>query len=238
MPQGLKGIQVREPKRASGASPLGSAFVIALPMVLLMVGCASKAPSPAEPSPGSGIAEHRMAVADAQKALCRMLTSLAAVSAQSDRCSPKVVAAFSDEFQRFEVESVQLRERFQAMQARGDAYFGSWHDQMAQGQAPQRRAFLENQRPALQEHFQKIKVLSEQGREAFGSFLAGLRKLRNSLERDPASLGTQTMQETLPSTRAYGEHVDRCLVTIGRELDSMSAIMTASGPAAKNPGAR
>jgi hypothetical protein len=58
------------------------------------------------------------------------------------------------------------------------------------------------------------------------------------LERDPASLGTQTMQETLPSTRAYGEHVDRCLVTIGRELDSMSAIMTASGPAAKNPGAR
>jgi hypothetical protein len=120
------------------------------------------------------------------------------------------------------------------MQARGDAYFESWHEQMAQDKEPQRRAIIENQRPALQEHFQKIKALSQEGREAFDPFLAGLRKLRNSLEKDPASLGTQTMQETLASTRAYGEHVDRCLSDIRRELDSMSAMLTPSANA-KNP---
>lgn len=235
--KGLNGIQVRELKSGNRAPLLHSAFAIALPIVLLTVGCVSNAPNSAKPPPGSDIAEYRKAVADAQNALGRSLTSLAAVSAQSNRCSPKVVAAFSDEFQRLEVESVQLREHFQAMQARGDAYFESWHNQMAQGQELQMRAALESQRPALQEHFQKIEALSQEGREAFAPFLAGLRNLRNSLEKDPASLGTQTTQETLASTRAYGEHVDRCLVAIGRELDSMSAILTVSGHAAKNPGA-
>jgi hypothetical protein len=229
MPRGFKGISTRESK--SGIALLRLVFVMALPMVLLTAGCVSNAPSSTNLPPGSDIAEYRKAVADAQKALGRALTSLATVSAQSNRCSPKVVAAFSDEFQRLEVESAQLRERFQAMQARGDAYFESWHEQMAQGQEPQMRALIENQRPELQERFQKIKALSQEGREVFGPFLAGLRKLRNSLEKDPASLGTQTMQETLASTREYGEHVDRCLAAIRRELDSMTTALTQPGHA-------
>jgi hypothetical protein len=202
-----------------------------LPMVLLTVGCVSNAPGPANLPPGSDIAEYRKAVADTQKALGQALNSLAAVSSQSNQCSPKMVASFSEEFERLEEESMALRERFQAMKVRGDAYFESWHDQIAEGQEPQMRAFIENQRPALQEHFQKIKASSQEAREAFGPFLSGFRKLRNSLEKDPASLGTQTMQETLASTRAYGEHVDRCLADIGRELDSMTLLLTPPGHA-------
>jgi hypothetical protein len=236
MPQELNGIRTREFKSGSGAPLLRATFVMAVAIVLLTVGCVSSEPNSTNLKPGSDISEYSKAVADAQKTLGRALSSLSTISAQSSPPSPKAVAAFSDEFQRLEVESMQLRERFQAMQARGDAYFESWHEQMAQDKEPQRRALVENQRPALQEHFQKIKALSQEGHEAFGPFLSGFRKLRNSLEKDPGSLGTQTMQETLASTRAQGEQVQRCLVAIGRELDSMSALLTPSANA-KSPSA-
>jgi hypothetical protein len=205
---------------------------------LFMVGCASKEPGSTNGRPGSGIAEYRKVATDAQKALGRTLNSLAAVRGQSNRCSPEVLSAFSSEFQRLQVESVQIRARSQAMQARGDAYFDSWQEQMERIKEPQLRARIETQRPAFQEHFQKIKALSQEGHEAFGPFLAGLRKLRNSLEKDPASLGTQSMQETLASTREQGEHVDRCITDIRHELDSMIAMLTAPGSAIKssNPG--
>jgi len=205
-----------------------------LVVVLLMVGCASNEPSSTNGRPGSGIAEYRQVTTDAQKALGRALNSLAAVSGQSNRCSPEVLSAFSSEFQRLQVDSVQMRARSQAMQARGDAYFDSWQEQMKRIKDPQLRAHVESQRPAFQEHFQKIKALSQEGRAAFGPFLAGMRKVRNSLEKDPASLGTQTVQETLASTRAQGEKVDRYLTDIRHELDSMMAMLTAPSPAAKN----
>ena len=207
-------------------------------VALLIVGCASNEPSSTNGRPGSGITEYRQVATDAQKALGRALNSLAAVSGQSNQCSPEVLSAFSSEFQRLQVDSVKIRARSQAMQARGDAYFDSWQEQMERIKEPQLRARIETQRPAFQEHFQKIKALSQEGREAFGPFLAGMRKVRNSLEKDPASLRTQTMQETLASTRAQGEKVDRHLTDIRHELDSMMAMLTASGPAAKtsNPG--
>jgi hypothetical protein len=153
------------------------------------------------------------------------LASLADVSAQSNQCSPKVLAAFSDEFQRLEVESVKIRERSQAMQARGDAYFESWQEHMERIKDPQLRARIENQRPVFHEHFTKIKAFSQEGREAFHSFLSGLRQVRNSLEKDPASLGTQSIQQALVETREQGEHVQRCTAGIRQELDSMTAML-------------
>jgi hypothetical protein len=224
MPKGFKGIRTRESKSSSAL--LRAMFVMALLMVLLAVGCVSNTPGSTNLPPGSDIAEYRKAVTDAQKALGRALNSLAAVSAQSNRCPPKMMAGFSEEFQRLEEESMDLREHFQAMQARGDAYFESWQEEMERINDPQMRALVENQRPALHEHFLKIKALSQEGRKAFGPFLAGSRKIRNSLEKDPATLGTQTLQETLASTRAYGERVARCLADIRHELDSMAAMLT------------
>jgi hypothetical protein len=226
MPQGFKGIRTRESKSGNSALLLLAMFVMALPIVFLAVGCVSNTPGSTNPPPGSDIAEYRKAVTDAQKALGRTLSSLAAVSAQSNRCPPKMVTGFSKEFQRLEEESMGLRERFQAVQARGDAYFESWQEEMERINDPQMRALVENQRPELHEHFLKIKALSQEGREAFGPFLAGLRKIRNSLEKDPASPGTQTMQETLVSTRAYGDRVARCLADIRHELDCMAAMLT------------
>jgi hypothetical protein len=210
-----------------------SAAMTLLVVVLLMVGCVSNEPGSTNGRPGSGIAEYRKVATDAQKALGRALSSLTAVSGQSNQCSPEVLSAFSSEFQRLQVESVQIRARSQAMQARGDAYFDSWQEQMERIKDPQLRARIESQRPAFQGHFQKIKALSQEGHAAFGPFLAGMRKVRNSLEKDPASLGTQTVQVSIASTRAQGEKVDRYLTDIRHEFDSMMAMLTAPRSAAK-----
>jgi hypothetical protein len=219
-----------------GALLMAAAVMALSAAVLLTFGCASHQPGSTNPKPGSGIVEYRKVATDAEKSLGRALASLATVCAHSNQCSPKVFAAFSDEFQRLEVESVKIRERSQAMQTRGDAYFETWQEHMERIKDPQLRARIESQRPAFQEHFLKIKALSQEAREEFHSFLSGLRQVRNSLEKDPASLGTQSMQQTLAGTREQGEHVQRCVAGIRQELDSMTAMLNAHNASNPNSG--
>src|SRR3974390_2904013 len=142
--------------------------------VLLAVGCASKAPALASPRPGSRIAEYRQVTKTAQKAVAAALDALAAVSAQSKRCSPEVLTNFSAEVTRLQVESLQVRARSEALQARGDDYFEHWHQRMAGVQDPEVRALAEKNRPLLQQNFNEIKRLSQEGRKAFQPLITGL----------------------------------------------------------------
>ena len=197
--------------------------------LLLVAGCASKEGGRSAIRPGEGIAEHRQIATEAEKAMRAALNSLAAVSAQSNQCAPAVLSAFSEQVQRLQVDSLKLRARSQAMQARGDAYFERWHEYLARVKDPRMRALAQKQRPALEEGFRKVKAWSQEGHEAFQPFLAGLRKVRNALEKDPASLSAGEIREWMTSARANGEHVERCLVSIQRELDSMKALLTLPG---------
>jgi hypothetical protein len=207
-------------------------LALTLAAAVLAAGCASNdhsnSPTPS-PRPGSGIAEYRQVATNAQAAVRAALGSLASVSAQSNRCEPDVLSAFSAEVRRLQVESVQLRARSEAMQARGDAYFDHWHERLARIQDPEVRSLAQQNRTQLQQSFAEIKQLSQGGREAFKPFLSGLRQLRNALEHDPASLSGAETQSTIASTREQGQHVEQCLAGIERELDSMSAAITPAG---------
>jgi hypothetical protein len=199
---------------------------------LWAAGCASQRNSTA-PRPGSGIAEFRSLATGADQAIRRALDSLATVEAQSNQCSPAVLSSFSNEVQRLQVESVQVRARAQAIQARGDAYFERWHDNMAHVSDPKIRALAESRRPLLQQSFQQIKALSQEAREAFVPFLSGLRQLRNGLEKDPACAGSENTRERIRQAREKGKQVDRCLARIVSELDSMSAMLAPAQRAAQ-----
>jgi len=197
--------------------------------VLVAAGCASKPPAAAPGRPGSGIAEYRQVTVMAQHAVAAALEALAAVSAQSNRCSPEVLTNFSAEVRRLQVESVQLRARSQAMQIRGDDYFEHWHQRMKRVQDPQVRALAEKNRPLLQQSFAELKRLSREGRETYQPFMAGLRKLRNALENDPTSLATGSAQDRLKNARENGERLEHSLAGIQRELDSMASMLTPPG---------
>jgi len=205
----------------------GSAVTcLAVGILVLAPSCATKHSSGDGPRPGSGIAEYRRVSTDAEKALSRALASLAAVSAQSNVCSPEVLRSFSGEIRQLQVDSLQIRARSLAMQARGDAYFERWQENMASVRDPKVRALVEAQRPALQESFHRIKSLSREGREALNPFLDELRQLRNALEKDPASLHSDRAQRWIESATGNGKHVEQCVLGIQQELDSMSARVT------------
>ncbi len=192
---------------------------------LVSAGCASTVKDGAEPRPRDGIAEYRKITAESAKAMRAALHSLVTVSVQTNRCSSKVLAQFSAEMRRLQVDSIQLRARAQAMQARGDAYFENWHEHLARVKDPKLRAIAEEHRPALRESFSKIKSLSLEAREAFSPFLSSLRNVRNALEADPASLSASAVQNWIATARENGERVQGCLAQISLELESMAAIV-------------
>src|SRR3974390_16043 len=194
-------------------------------LVVWAAGCASKTAAQKSAPQQNGIAEYRQIAARAEQALRQALNSLAAVGAQSSRCSPEVLSAFSEEIQRLQVESIQVRAHSQAMQARGDAYFERWHENIARVKDPEIQAAAEARRPQLQESFRKIKALSQEGREAFNPFLADLRQLRNALEKDPAAIDGPATRDRIKEAMEYGEHSERCVAGVGRELDLMSAML-------------
>jgi hypothetical protein len=202
----------------------------ALPAAMLLgPGCASHERDQETHKPGSGIAEYRALAVTAHNAVRSARTALATVASQSNGCPPEVLSKFSDEVQRLQVESVQVRARSQAMQARGDAYFKDWQANLARVKDADVRALAEKNRPELEERFNHIKQLSQEGREAFGPFIGALRQLRNALEKDPNSLSTEPAQSALATARKRGEHVERYLDGIERELDAMQALITPPG---------
>ncbi len=211
-----------------------ASFLSSLAAVLLAVGCASQTngKTTSKPRPGSRIAEYRQATGKAQKAVDTALEVLATVSTQSNGCPPNVLSNFSAEVRQLQVGSVQMRARTEAMQARGDAYFQHWRQNMEQVQDPQVRALAEQNKPHLQQSFDQIKQLSQEGRAAFQPFITALRKLRNALEKDPQSLTRAEAQNWVSSARENGERVRQCLVGVEHELDSMTAMITPPGKSA------
>ena len=193
--------------------------------LILAGACASK-PSDQQKTPAQdGLSEYRQIAMQADQAIRRALDCLTAVSAQSNRCSPEVLTKLSGEIDRLQVESMQVRARSQAMQARGDAYFERWHENMAQVKDPQVRVRAEEKRPELQQAFRQIKALSQEGREAFNPFLSDLRQLRNALEKDPASIDATATRDRIREAMESGNHTEQCIAGVSRELNAMSAML-------------
>lgn len=190
-------------------------------------GCGTR-PDGAAPQARNGIAEYQEIAAESLVALDRALRELDSLGTQSQRCPPGVLAAFSDEVQRLQVGSLRVRAHAQAILARGDAYFENWHENLTQIRDPEVRALASRHRGELQASFDRIKQSSLQTREAFQPFLAGLRKLRVELEKDPGAIEATDTQALIRATREHGLHVTQCIEDIRTELQTMTSLLTHS----------
>ena len=205
---------------------LAATSFLSLAALMLGFGCTSRRQVTEKIRPGSRIPEYRQVTVGAEKAVEAVLASLATVGAQSNQCPPEVLTNFSAQVRRLQVESVQVRARTEAMQARGDEYFNHWHKTLERVEDPQMRALVERERPALQESFGKMKSLSREGREAFRPFITSLREVRNALEKDAGSLASESVQASIKTAREKGGEVRDRLIGMQRELDHMSALLT------------
>jgi hypothetical protein len=195
-------------------------------LVTYSAGCATKDASDTPPKPRHGIVEYRRIAIDSLKAVDRVLHSLDSVAAQTDLCPPKALAAFSRELERLQVESVQLRARSKAMQARGDAYFDNWEENLARMKDPRIRELAKQHHLELQQDFVTIKLHSQKVSDAFRPFLSGLRKIQSRLENDPAAVSTEFGKDLIRTTRHDGQQVEHGIMAVRDKLDAMAALLT------------
>jgi len=194
--------------------------------MIALAGCATHDNGGNAPRPRNGIAEYRQVAVDALKTMDRALHSLDKLAAQPDRCSPKVLAAFSGEAERLEADSVMLRARSRAMQSRGDAYFENWHTNLSRMEDVRVRELAERHHTDLSEGFGRIKTTSAEVGESFRPFLAGLRQLQTMLEKDPAAIGAAPAKDLIRATREHGQQAEQKLTAIKDELDAAARMLT------------
>lgn len=207
--------------------PLAQSTVAVFVLFLLAAaGCTTGKNGQNTPRPGQGIVEYQQLVEESQHAVGRALNALDRVSQAAPCCSHRDIEALSDEVQHLQVDSLRIRARAQVIQERGDAWFQNWHQHVTQISDPRIRALANEHRPELEQHFVTIKENAIQTRAAFGPFLNGLREIRTALEKDPAAIQFEPMQEQVRATRARGQEVQERLAATGRELQSMRALVT------------
>jgi len=201
-------------------------------VVTALTGCASKDSASIVPQPKNGIAEYQDIVAASQKSLGGALRSLDKVSAQPENCPPKVRTAFAQKVQGLQVESVRVRARSQALLARGEKYFEHWHDNLSRMKDPRVKELARQHRPELQEHFAKLKELSQETGKTFRPFLANLRTLQGMLDEEPGKAGAEATKELIQTTQKDGRQVEQLLAKCGEELKAMTLLLTPAKPSA------
>jgi hypothetical protein len=219
----------------SKAKPLCHWPVVALcaAAVAVLAGCATKPESASAPLPKKDLAEYRQVAVDALKVVKASLQTLDRTVAQTP-CPPKAHKAFTKDVQRLEVDSFQMRARAQAIRTRGQAYFEQWQERLEKVEDPAARQLAEQRRDHLKARFAQIRQISEQTRTAFQPYMAGLRRLRNGLENDPAAAGTDSMKEMIRTTRENGQKVEEGLTAVLGELDKAAAILKPAKTAKKD----
>jgi hypothetical protein len=192
---------------------------------MLFVGCATNDGTSA-PRPGTGVAEYTQITKEAQKAVSATLDSLDKVSAHTNECPANLRETLARDVERLQVDSLRIRARAQAIQARGDAYFADWSETLKQIQNPGVREAAERNHPQLEQSFSRIKLASQQAGSAFKPFLSGVRQLHINLDNNPSATGSDSGSELLKTTRAHGQEVLKQLSVVTNELHEITVLLT------------
>jgi hypothetical protein len=229
--------EVAKTRAALSKKGFSSPIFVVFSVTLLMTGffgCATHDSTSAAHRPGSGVAEYQQITSQAQKAVISALNSLEKVSAHTNNCPPNVRASLANEAQRLQVDSLQIRARAQAIQARGDAYFADWSETLKQIDNPGVREAAERNHSQLEQSFSQIKLASQQAGAAFKPFLSGLRQLHINLDKDASAAGSSSGSDLLKATRDHGQEVLKQLGVITNELHGITRMLTPTKSSSKN----
>ncbi len=199
--------------------------LLSLLAVVGLVSCATKQSQPPASRPGGGLAEYREIVIFAMKAMRNSQDALEQLTVHPDR---KSFDAFSESVNQIAVDSIQVRARSKAMEARGDAYFEQWRERLARMNDGPSRQLAEEHRAELKESCDHIFQTARETRPTFNSFLSGLREIRAKLETNPDYHSIDSARTLIASTQKSGHQVNEGLSEMLAELNSLSARLAAS----------
>ncbi len=213
-------------------APRAKGVVAALALLVLgfLAACATQKPATAPPKPGTGAEEYRRLTSESAAAILEALRRLEDVDAQATRCPPQIVSAFADQVERLQVESIKVRARAKAIEARGEAYLEAWTaGGQALSEAPPPPAA--ERMPQVRESFARIKLASQETGQAYRQFFADLRRLRAELETDSGAIETAKTKDLIRSSREHGWQVLQKLGVLRHELYAIRSLLVQSRPA-------
>lgn len=195
------------------------------------MGCASTQTARKEPTLRDDFLEYRQLVVLAMNQVDTTLRSLDEVAAQANANPRRAYEAFAKAVQRIEVDSVKVRQRTQAMRARGDAYFEHWLEYLAGVPNEEVRRRAEQHKAEVKQSFERIQQGSQQARESFRPFLTDLQKLRAVLEAEPSLVRIDAHKDLILAAKDKGRQVQQGLDRILAEMNTMTALLRpSSGP--------
>ncbi len=193
------------------------------------LGCASTDSARRAPTPRQDFPEYRHLVVLAMKHVDATLRALEEVTVQANRNPRSAYEAFAKAVGQLEVGSIRVRERAQAMRARGAAYFEHWEETLATARNDQVRKLAEEHKAELKEGFERVRQASQQAREAFRGFLSDLQKLRAVLEAEPTLARIDAQKSLILAAEDKGRQVQQALDRVLAEMNSTSALLTPPG---------
>ena len=172
------------------------------------------------------IDEYRGLTKEGRAGVQAALRSLDEIAAHPGNVSSKQLTSYERDVQSLQVNSVRIRARIHAIEARGDQYFASWSETLANVKDPHVREAASRSRPELEAAFGRLKTASQGAGAAFKPFSAGLQKLRVELEIRPAGVDSADDRELIRKTSEKGREVLQQLQTIDGELATMRKTLT------------
>ncbi len=172
------------------------------------------------------IDEYRELTKEGHAGVQAAVRSLDEIATHPSNASSKRLANYERDVQSLQVKSIRLRERARAIEARGDAYFASWSETLANLENRHVREAASRSRPELEASFARLKAASQRAGAAFRPFFASLKKLRVELEIKPGGLDSVEDRELIREASENGREVLQQLQTIDAELATMRKILT------------
>jgi hypothetical protein len=188
----------------------------------LLWGCASDDVAPKKPRVGAGVQEYRNLAIEAASEITSALELVQRVRQHTGSCPPKLVRDFADEVDDLQVNSIRVRARAQAIQAKGEAYLQAWTTNSALADQPVLPA---QSMPQIQDGFVRVKQTSQQVGEIFRPFFSNLRKLRSDLQADPSAVQRDETKKVIQTTNEQGHEVLERLRALEKELQDFQQIL-------------
>jgi hypothetical protein len=121
-----------------------------------------------------------------------------------------------------EARAQLTRERALAMKAKGDAYFADWEAQIAGIQDPEKRKQLEANYAKRKKSYARIIESMQEAGKNFTPMLSELKEIQKLLEGERSQEKVAAAKELFRRANWQCEDVQRSLMTVEREFDSLA----------------
>jgi predicted nucleic acid-binding Zn-ribbon protein len=207
---------------------IASLMALAVTTAVLATGCSSTGSSNYKKADktGAGIAKFRDEIVVGKNAIAATMTSLGNVAESADTDPRKAFEQFKKDVANLESTAADIRKRAADMQAKGQAYFKQWEEELAKVTNPEIRELAVQRKAKLQETFEAVRKYSEPLKAQFEPWMSDLKDLVTYLGNDLTVAGVDAAKKLIKKTTDEGYEVQKSMDALVAELNTIAATIT------------